>query len=92
MNIFHKSPATMLAAILLLSACGGGGGGGGGGESPPAIAIVTGSEVPVSATQSASGATAFVAQQLVASSDSADSVVLGNAVPATDDSAEPSDV
>jgi hypothetical protein len=88
MKHFHKSSATVLAAILLLSACGGGGSD----ESPPAIALVSGSEVPVSATESAAGTTAFVAQQVVATSDSADPVVLGSAVLATDDSAEPSDV
>ncbi len=89
MHTMHKSAATLLGAILLMSGCGGGGGGS---DAPPPVALFSGSEVPLSVTQSAAGATAFVAQQLVASSDSADPVVLGNAVPATDDSAEPSDV
>jgi hypothetical protein len=94
MPTMHKSAATLLGAILLMSGCGGGGGGGSGSgsDAPPPVALFSGSEVPLSATQSAAGATAFVAQQLVASSDSADPLVLGNAVPATDDSAEPSEV
>lgn len=87
MNILHKSSATVVATILLLSACGGGGS-----ESPPAIALVTGSEVPVSATQTASASVAFVAQQQVAISDNSEPIVLGNAQLAADDSAEPNDV
>ncbi len=87
MRIMHTSAATLVGAILLMSGCGGGGG-----DGPPPIALFSGSEVPVSATQSAAGAVAFVAQQQAATSDSTDPVVLGDAVLATDDSAEPSDV
>lgn len=88
MHTMHKSGATLLGAILLMSGCGGGGGS----DGPPPIAFVNGTDVPVSATQSADAAVAFVAQLQAADSDSSDPRELGDAVLATDDSAEPSDV
>ncbi len=87
MHKLHKPVATLAGAIFLMSGCGGGGG-----DGPPPIALFSSAEVPLSATQSAAGAVAFVAQQQAATCDNTDPVVLGNAVLATDDSAEPSDV
>ena len=91
MRTMHKSAAALLGAIFLMSGCGGGDGGGGS-DAPPPIPLFSDSEVPLPATQSAAGATSFVGQQLAATSDSTEPVVLGNAVLATDDSAEPNDV
>ena len=78
--------ATGLAGVALLL------GGCGGSDGPPPIAYVAGSDVPVSATQSIANTIAFAAQQQAMGSDSSEPIALGEAVFATDDSAEPADV
>lgn len=89
MTTTYKPAATLLGAILLMSGCGGGSSSI---EPPAPIAVVSGTEVPVSATQSAAGTLAFAAQLQAASSDSSDPVVLGDALLVSDDSTEPGEV
>ncbi len=88
MSTLHTSAAALLGASLLLSACSESSSS----DAPAPIPVVSGTEVPLSATQSAAGALAFVAQQQAMSSDSSEPIVLGDAVLATDDSAEPGPV
>lgn len=82
-----QRPHAVAAAVglLLLSACGGGGGGSG--SSDP---LVSGSEIPQSATTSAAGAFAFVASVAAQPNDSNEPLVAGDAVLATSDTDEPS--
>lgn len=68
-----------------LAACGGGGdrGPGSGTDGANAVSERGGSDVPVSATQDADAAFAFVASVAAGSSDSADPLVTGDATLAT---------
>ena len=76
-----------VAAGLLLASCGGGG------DSGPVVpATVAGTDVPVSATASADGAFAFVAQVAVSRDDSAEPLVVGDATLATSETDEPKTV
>lgn len=80
----------------LLGACGGGG------DDPvvvapppppPAPTNVTGTDVPIAATQAVADLMSFTQQQQAATSDSSDPLVLGDAtVLAIDDNAEPGGV
>ena len=90
MTSTYKPAATLLGAILLMSGCGGGSSSSV--DDPAPIAMVGGTDVPVSATQSLAGTLAFATQLQATSSDSGDPVVLGDAVLVSDDSAEPSGV
>ncbi len=89
--------ATLAAATLVgvLVACGGGGDGADGGAATPvaqADALVPGSEVPVGATTSADGALSFTQSVAAVARDSSEPLVLGDAVLASSDTAEPSDI
>ena len=85
-------PTLLAAAAALLVACGGTtdlaktGSTGGGAGGPAVAGFVEGTDVPLSATTSAAGATAF-ANSLVAAgtSETADPLVLGDAVLASSD-------
>lgn len=87
MSTTYKPAATLLGAILLISGCGGGSSSSN--DDPAPIAVVGGTDVPVSATQSLAGTLAFAAQLQATSSDSGDPVMLGDAILVGDDSAEP---
>lgn len=76
---------TAAAGALLLAACGGGG------SSPPVANDPpdTGTQVPVSATSSSTGAVAFVKSVAATRDDTAEPVTVGDAVLATSDTDEP---
>jgi hypothetical protein len=90
-----KLVALGLAALGMLSACGGGS------DDPvvvappppPAPTNVTGTDVPIAATQMVADLMSFSKQQQAATSDSSDPLVLGDATQlASDDSTEPGEV
>jgi hypothetical protein len=81
----NRKPIYTLA--LLLAACGGGGSGDA--PAPPADPIVTGTDVPRSATESASGAFVFVNATASTVSESSEPLVLGDATLATSETDEP---
>jgi hypothetical protein len=83
-----KTLSTIAISAALLAACGGGDGGG---AAPPAPGPtnVSGTDVPVSATQSADAAYDFVSQTAAAKSDSADPIAVGGATLATSETDEP---
>ena len=90
-------PTLLVAALALLVACGGtndfakGGttGGGGAGGGPTAAGFVDGTDVPLTATTSSNGATAFANSLVTAgTSETAEPLVLGDAVLATSDTDE----
>lgn len=85
MKTMQTIAAGLAGVALLLGGCGGS-------DGPAPIAYVAGSDVPVSATQSTGNTIAFAAQQQAMGSDSSEPIALGEAVFATDDTAEPSDV
>lgn len=92
-KLANKSWVAAGAAVALLAACGGGGGGdGGGGVGAGGGGFVAGSEVPIGAEQNVGEVIAFARQQLAATSDSTEPVVLGDARLATDDASEPVDL
>jgi len=74
----------LAVAASLLSACGGGGGSPAGADP-----FVSGTEVPLSATTSSSGALAFVKTVAASSDNSAEPIVVGDAVLAVSDTDEP---
>lgn len=80
-STFPQLAALALSAGLL-SACGGGGGGGG--EEPPVAVTDT---VPAAIATSVDALLNFASG--VASNDTAEPLLLGSVVPATDDTAEP---
>lgn len=88
-HVFSFLPAWVRALPLaaLLAACGGGGVGGI--AEVPSEPLVSGTDVPVSATTSSSGAIAFVRSVIGMTSETADPLVLGDAVLATSDTDEP---
>ena len=75
------------SAALVLVACGGGGG-----DAAPIDGLLSGTDIPASATASSDGATAFVASVVAAPLDSTEPLALGDAVLASSDSAEPTDL
>ena len=88
-------PTLLVAALALLAACGGTsdfskvgatGGGGAGGGGTTVAGFVVGTEVPLTATTSAAGATAF-ANSLVTTgtNETGEPLVLGDAVLASSD-------
>lgn len=82
-------PATVLAvcAAALLSACGSGGG-----SSAPTVQNVTGTEVPVPATTSATEAVKFVQGVASQNRDQAEPIPVEGATLATSETAEPDPV
>jgi hypothetical protein len=56
---------------------------------PPVINLVPGTDIPVSATSSASGATEFVKTVVASSADTAEPLAVGDAVLSTTDTEEP---
>lgn len=76
-------PLIALSAALV-TACGGGGGG----EIASGPPTVSGTDVPLSATQDSHAATQFVAS-VAAKSDSSDPIVVGDATLATSETDEP---
>ena len=85
MQLKVRTGAVCAAVAMVLAACGGGGG-----DSPlPADPFVNGTGVPLSATQSAAGAFAFVNGVAASVSETAEPLVLGDATLATSDTDEP---
>jgi hypothetical protein len=80
-----RTAVTMAIAGMLLAACGGGSDGDGGTADP----LVAGTDVPVSATTSSAGAFAFVKSVAATSSNTAEPIVVGDAVLATSNTDEP---
>lgn len=85
-------PVLALVAAAALSACGGGSDGGGaagsGGGGGGGVALVPGSDVPVSATQSIAGMLAFMNSVIAATSETSEPLVLGDATFPVDDTNE----
>lgn len=73
------------AGVALLAACGGGGGD----SSTPVDPVVSGTDIPVSATSSAAGAFTFVNSVASASDNTAEPLVVGDATLATSETDEP---
>lgn len=82
------------AAAALLSACGGSDGdsNAGGGGTPGTDPVVAGTDIPVSATTSASAAFSFVNGLASKTDDTAEPLVVGDATLAVSDTDEPSGV
>jgi hypothetical protein len=81
--------ATSAGAALLLAACGGGGGGG---DPVPTDPLVSGTDVPTSATTSSAGAFAFVSSVAASPNETGEPLVVGNATLATSETDEPSPI
>ena len=79
--------AIAVSTALVLVACGGGGG-----NAAPVDALLSGTDIPASAAASSDGATAFVASVASAPADSTEPLTVGDAVLASSDSAEPTDL
>jgi hypothetical protein len=86
-HVNAKQIMTIAAAAMLATACGGGSGGDTAvvNTDPP----VAGTEVPVSATTSSAGAMAFMKSLAATSDNTANPIVVGDAVLATSDTDEP---
>ncbi|MES2948111.1 MAG: hypothetical protein V4858_06155 [Pseudomonadota bacterium] len=80
----------VVGGASLLAACGGGGGNST--TQAPGPTLVVGTDVPVAVEQSAKGVIDFAQTQLVATSESSEPLVLGDAKLSTDDAAEPADI
>jgi hypothetical protein len=91
MHSRHVLSWLALSASLLLAACGSGNNGGPSTTPPPqGVALVPGTDVPVSATQDPSAATDFVAQVVAkGEANTEDPLVLGDATLATSETADP---
>ena len=89
LRIQLQGAAALALTVLALAGCGGGGGGGGGADPAGPGAATAGSQVPGSAQQSVGGLMAFLMEQIAQSSDTAEPVVLGNAVLPTADTSSP---
>lgn len=91
-----KLIAVVLWAVGLVAACGGGGSDDPVVVTPPPAPVptnVSGTDVPISATQQVADLLVFSKQQQSASSETTDPLVLGDATMlASDDSAEPGEV
>ena len=81
--------AIAASTALVLVACGGGGGGG---DAVPGDALISGTDIPSSATTSSDGARAFVASLVAAPADAAEPLTVGDAVLASSDTAEPAEL
>ena len=82
-----KALASTCLVLGLLTACGGGSS-----DYTGYLPTVTGTDVPVAATTGAAGVVSFAQDQLARTSESSDPLVLGTAVLAVDDTAEPAPV
>lgn len=80
--------ASTLLVVGLLTACGGGNND----YAANTPATVSGTDVPVAATTEAAAVVTFAKDQLAKTSESSDPLVLGNAMLAVDDTAEPAPV
>lgn len=80
-----RTALAVCGAAFLLAACGGGGGSGGAATDP----LVAGTEVPISATTSAAGASNFVRSVVNSAADDKESLIVGNVVLATTETEEP---
>ena len=88
-STFARTPLSVAVTAMLLAACGGGNGNSNGnGDTAVAPSSVT-NGVPASATNSSAGAVAFVKSLAAASDDTAEPIVLGDAVLATSETEEP---
>ena len=81
-----KTLPLIVASAALVTACGGGGGGP---AFPQAPTNVSGTEVPLSATQNADAAFQFVSTVAARKSETADPLLVGDATLATTDTEEP---
>ena len=89
MRNFHaKAFLVALAAVGLLTACGGDSND----PATPSGPFVAGTEVPVDVEKNVSDVIGFSKQQIAATSDGTDPVLVGDAKLATDDMAEPTDI
>lgn len=94
MNTFMnmRTPLAVCAVVLGLAACGDGSSLPSSGNPPPTAVtnpLISGTDVPTSATTSAAGATAFVKLVVASSAETAEPLQLGDAVLATTDTEEP---
>lgn len=80
-----KTLPLIAASVALVTACGGGSGGP---AVPPAPTNVSGTDVPLSATQDPNAAFQFVSTVAARNSDTADPLVVGDATLATTDTDE----
>ena len=76
--------ALLGAAALVLAACGGGS------DSPAPVTPVATTDIPTTATQDSAGLRAFTNAQVGTSSDSAEPILVGDAVLPVDDTTETS--
>jgi hypothetical protein len=83
-----KNFPLIAVSAALVTACGGGGGGNSM-PAPPPPANVSGSDVPVSATQDPNAAFQFVSSLSAKSSDGTDPITVGDATLATSETDEP---
>ncbi len=81
----HYAASALLGTALLLTACGGS-------DGTPPIAYVNGSDIPVSVTESPANTLAFAVNLQAMVNDTGEPLLLGDAVLATDDTAEPAAV
>jgi hypothetical protein len=84
-----RTAAALGAGAVLLVACGGGDDVAPPPAAPPPPQVVSGSDVPLSATQSANAAFDFVAGVAANKSETAEPLVVGDATLATTDTEEP---
>ena len=89
MDARKTSWAALALALMALGLASCGGGGGGDPVTVPADPLVSGTDVPVSATTSADGAFNFVASVAANLDDTGEPLVLGDAVLAVSETDEP---
>lgn len=75
----------LAASALMLAACGGGGGG----SPAPTDPVVSGTEIPTTATTSSAGAFTYVNSLASGSDNTAEPVVVGDVTLATSETDEP---
>jgi hypothetical protein len=99
-SILWRLASLCFACAVLLAGCGGGGdgggsggGGGGGGPAPATFDsdpnMMSGTDVPLSATTSSAGAMEFVKRLAATSANKAEPIRVGDAVLATSNTDEP---
>jgi hypothetical protein len=86
-KLFFSAAALVLSSMLV--ACGDSSNLPPSAQTPPGPALVDGTDVPVAATQSADEAMAFVRQVVAMMGDNLLPLILGDAMLATSDTAEP---
>ena len=91
--MMHKKLiAPSVVALGLLTGCFGGGGDSYTSTQPPAIEYVADSGVPAAAEKQVTEVISFSQTQIAATSESLDPVLLANAMLATSDTTEPSEI